>query len=660
MLVLALGAFGYILWRRVALLRAAAPSPRFDRIGERLRRLLTIGFGQSRQPRYWVAGPLHIVIFAGFLVLSVRSLTLIGEAFSPGFADIGQGYAAVKDWTGLLVLLGCGLAAYRRLVVKPARYHDRNAGESHTPEALLILGLISTLMIADAVYDGTGLLLNGEGGSGAEPMAALAAAILGGSEGTLGGLHLAAFWVHNAVLLVFLCFLPLGKHFHVLSALPNVFFSKLDAGGKIKPPSYIEDDFDALESVGVSKLEDFGWKQLLDAYTCTDCGRCSDHCPAYASGTPLSPRMISIKTREAAYAQYPVRGSVVPPEQRPALVGETITEGELWSCTTCGACEEACPVMIEYIDKVVDMRRSLVDDGALPATLQKPMAALEKRGNPYGKMARKRGEWAEGAEGEEPVVRTLKKGDEAEVLYFTDSCAAFDPRIQETASAFGRVLARAGVDAGTLGKDEVDSGHEARRFGEEGLFLSLKDKNEAAFEERDFARVVTTDPHAMNALRHDYELEQPVLHHSQLIAELVADGKLELGAIGDGRRYTFHDPCYLGRHNGDYRSPRRVLDAIPGLETVEMERSANRSFCCGGGSLYLFNETECERRMGEIRLDQAAEAGAQVVVTACPFCLINLEDAIKTTGRDGEMEAIDLAELVARATGDAEPVTENE
>ena len=660
MLVLALGAFGYILWRRVALLRAAAPSPRFDRIGERLRRLLTIGFGQSRQPRYWVAGPLHIVIFAGFLVLSVRSLTLIGEAFSPGFADIGQGYAAVKDWTGLLVLLGCGLAAYRRLVVKPARYHDRNAGESHTPEALLILGLISTLMIADAVYDGTGLLLNGEGGSGAEPMAALAAAILGGSEGTLGGLHLAAFWVHNAVLLVFLCFLPLGKHFHVLSALPNVFFSKLDAGGKIKPPSYIEDDFDALESVGVSKLEDFGWKQLLDAYTCTDCGRCSDHCPAYASGTPLSPRMISIKTREAAYAQYPVRGSVVPPEQRPALVGETITEGELWSCTTCGACEEACPVMIEYIDKVVDMRRSLVDDGALPATLQKPMAALEKRGNPYGKMARKRGEWAEGAEGEEPVVRTLKKGDEAEVLYFTDSCAAFDPRIQETASAFGRVLARAGVAARPLGKDEVDSGHEARRFGEEGLFLSLKDKNEAAFEERDFARVVTTDPHAMNALRHDYELEQPVLHHSQLIAELVADGKLELGAIGDGRRYTFHDPCYLGRHNGDYRSPRRVLDAIPGLETVEMERSANRSFCCGGGSLYLFNETECERRMGEIRLDQAAEAGAQVVVTACPFCLINLEDAIKTTGRDGEMEAIDLAELVARATGDAEPVTENE
>ncbi len=663
MLVLALGAFGFILWRRLALLRAAGPSPRFDQIGERLRRLLVIGFGQSRQPRYRVAGILHILIFAGFLILSVRSLTLIGEAFAPGFADIGHGYAAVKDWTGLVVLLGCGLAAWRRVVSKPARYHDRNAGESHTPEALLILGLISTLMIADAVYDASALALKNESAfTWAEPFASFLSDTVWGFSfhemsaervDQIGAVHLAAFWIHNAALLFFLCFLPLGKHFHVLSALPNVFFSKLDAGGRIKPPSYTEDDFDALETVGVSKLEDFGWKQLLDAYTCTDCGRCSDHCPAYASGTPLSPRMISIKTREAAYAQYPVRGAVVPPEQRPALVGETITEGELWSCTTCGACEEACPVMIEYIDKVVDMRRFLVDDGALPATLQKPMSALEKRGNPYGKMARKRGEWAAGEEGAEPVVRTLKKGEEAEVLYFTDSCAAFDPRIQETAAAFGRILRRAGVDAGTLGKDEVDSGHEARRFGEEGLFLSLREKNEAAFEQREFARVVTTDPHAMNALRHDYELEQPVLHHSQLIAELVASGKLVLDAIGDGRRYTFHDPCYLGRHNGEYAAPRQVLDAIPGLETVEMERSKNRSFCCGGGSLYLFNEAECERRMGEIRLDQAAEAGAQVVVTACPFCLINLGDAIKTTGRDGEMEVIDLAELVARATGDA-------
>jgi Fe-S oxidoreductase len=634
--------FGWTLLRRLALLRAAAPQPRTDRLGQRLRRLLVIGFGQSRQPRYWVAGPLHILVFGGFLVLSVRSLSLIGEAYAPGFSDLGPGYAAVKDWTGLLVLLACAVLAYRRLVVRPARYHDRHAGESHTPEALLVLGLISTLMVADALFDGAGLALGAEGGGWSEPLAGLVAALLpaatAGAEPPAGllGLRLAGFWIHNAALLGFLCFLPLGKHFHVLTALPNVFLGKLEPSGTLAPPSWTEPDFDALERVGISRLEDLGWKQVLDVWSCTDCGRCSDHCPAYAAGTPLSPRMLNLKTRDAAYAHYPVRGPVLTADERPALVGETIGEDELWACTTCGACEEACPVTIEYLDRIIGMRRHLVDDGRLPASLQKPMAALEKRGNPYGKMARKRAEWLDGLEGEDGAggVRLLDEGEEAPLLWFTDSAAAFDPRIQRTAQAMARLLRRAGVDAGTLGADEVDSGHDARRFGEEGLFLALREQNEEALAARRFERVVTTDPHAMNALRHDYGLEQPVLHHSQLLAELVASGELE-----------------LGRHNGEYDAPRAVLDAIPGLRTAEMERSRNRSFCCGGGSLSLFHEAECERRTGEVRLDQAVEAGAQVVVTACPFCLTNLEDAVKTSGREGEVEVIDLAELVARAAG---------
>ncbi len=650
--------FGWTLLRRLALLRAAAPQPRTDRLGQRLRRLLVIGFGQSRQPRYWVAGPLHILVFGGFLVLSVRSLSLIGEAYAPGFSDLGPGYAAVKDWTGLLVLLACAVLAYRRLVVRPARYHDRHAGESHTPEALLVLGLISTLMVADALFDGAGLALGAEGGGWSEPLAGLVAALLpaatAGAEPPAGllGLRLAGFWIHNAALLGFLCFLPLGKHFHVLTALPNVFLGKLEPSGTLAPPSWTEPDFDALDRVGISRLEDLGWKQVLDVWSCTDCGRCSDHCPAYAAGTPLSPRMLNLKTRDAAYAHYPVRGPVLTADERPALVGETIGEDELWACTTCGACEEACPVTIEYLDRIIGMRRHLVDDGRLPASLQKPMAALEKRGNPYGKMARKRAEWLDGLEGEDGAggVRLLDEGEEAPLLWFTDSAAAFDPRIQRTAQAMARLLRRAGVDAGTLGADEVDSGHDARRFGEEGLFLALREQNEEALAARRFERVVTTDPHAMNALRHDYGLEQPVLHHSQLLAELVASGELELGAV-DERVHVFHDPCYLGRHNGEYDAPRAVLDAIPGLRTAEMERSRNRSFCCGGGSLSLFHEAECERRTGEVRLDQAVEAGAQVVVTACPFCLTNLEDAVKTSGREGEVEVIDLAELVARAAG---------
>jgi Fe-S oxidoreductase len=669
LLVLAGGAFLFILRQRFALLKVAASDPRGGDWAGRLRRLFVIGFGQSRQPRYRVAGVVHIVIFAGFLVLSVRSLSLMIEPFAPGAADLGTGYEAFKDWTGLLVLVACAVAAWRRVVVRPARYADRQLATSHSPEALRILALISLLMLADALVDGSALLLHGQAGSWFTPMASAAAAVIPttqtiqlpgaanalapASVATVSTVHLIAFWVHNTALLIFLCLLPLGKHFHVLTALPNVFLSKLGPGGQIKPPSHEQADFDALDHVGVSKLEDFSWKHLLDAYTCTDCGRCSDHCPAYAAGTPLSPRMISIKMRDAAYQAYPIWGKVVPPEKRPALVGETISEGELWSCTTCGACEEACPVMIEYVDKVVDMRRFLVDDGRLPATLQKPMAALEKRGNPYGKMARKRGDWVAALSNPTDVanysLRVLGKGEACDNLYFTDSCAAFDPRVQQTAVAFGDILCRAGIDVGILGKDEVDSGHEARRFGEEGLFLALREQNLEALEQRSFQRIITSDPHALNALRHDYELKQPVVHHSQVLAELLAAGKLPLQPLNDQRRYTFHDPCYLGRHNGEYNAPRQVMQAIPGIQTVEMERSRNRSFCCGGGSLNLFHESECERRMGEIRLDMAAEAEAQVIVTACPFCLVNLEDAIKTSGRDEQMEVVDLAELVQRS-----------
>ncbi len=623
LLLVSLIAFGWILSRRFALLKRAAADPRGGQWGERMRRLMVIGIGQSRQPRYLVAGVVHIILFAGFLILSVRSLSLIAEAYAPGAADLGSVYAAIKHWTGLLVLAGCVVAAWRRVVTKPKRYHDRHADVSHTGEALLILGLIATLMIADLIYDGS------------TPGSAIA---------------LAAFWIHNAALLLFLCLLPLGKHFHVITALPNVFLSNLEAPGRIKPPSYSEDDFDELEQVGVGKLEDFTWKQLLDVYSCVDCGRCSDHCPAYASGTPLSPRMLSIKTREAAFRDYPLRGKVTEAELRPPLVGETIGEEELWSCTTCGSCEEACPVMIEYIDRIVDMRRFLVDDGRLPTTLQKAMAALEKRGNPYGKMGRKRGDWVKEVEPSDyGSLEVLKKGGECSDLVFTDSCAAFDPRVQQTAVALGNLMVGAGMDVGTMGKDEVDSGHEARRFGEEGLYLALREQNEEALDQRQFDRVVTTDPHALNALRHDYELKQPVVHHSQVLDELISAGKLQLHSLEDTRKYTFHDPCYLGRHNGEYDAPRSVLQAIPNLQTVEMERNRNRSFCCGGGSLNLFHEVECDKRMGELRLDQAEAAGAQVVVTACPYCLVNLEDAVKTSGREQQMEIIDLVELVERA-----------
>jgi Fe-S oxidoreductase len=365
--------------------------------------------------------------------------------------------------------------------------------------------------------------------------------------------------------------------------------------------------------------------------------------------------MISIKSRDLAYSTYPVLGSGPATDDRPLYVGGTITSDELWACTTCGACEEACPVTIEYVDKIVDMRRFLVEEGDVPPKLQKTLADMEQRGNPFGKAPRQRASWLEADEQAHGGVRVLDQGDEADLLFFADSTASFDPRIQEISRSMASILKTSGQDAGIMGSDEVDSGHEVRRIGEEGLFEMLRDKNLEAMNTRKFNRVVTTDPHAFNALKHDgYDLDLPVLHHSQLMAEMLDEGKLDLKPLDDDRTYTFHDPCYLGRHNGEYDAPRRVMGAIPGLTTVEMTRAKNRSFCCGGGLLSLYHEGEAERRMGETRLDMAAEAGAQVVVTACPFCMINLEDAVKTTGREGDMEIIDLAELVSRSV-DARP-----
>ncbi len=649
LLLAGLASFALILRRRIAGLRAGAPDPRLDRIGERLRRALVVGVLQSRQPRYPVAGVLHILIFAGFVVLSVRSLALLAEGFAAGATELpGAVYGTVKDWTALVVLLCCAVAAGRRRFCRPARYHDRHARTPHGAEAYLILGLISLLMLADAAYEGAAPLHPGAG----RPLASAAAALLAPLPGAaLGAVRVAAFFLHNAALLFFLCYLPVSKHFHVLTAIPNVFLGKLPPAGRVKPARHGVTDLDSLPRIGAGRLSDFTWKHLLDFYSCTDCGRCSDHCPAYATGTALSPRMISVKCRDLAYSARPAlrapRGDADPP-----LFPDTISGDEVWACTTCGACEEACPVLIEYVDKIVDLRRHLVEEGAVPATVQKALAEIEKRGNPYGKAPRSRGDWIRTPAGAAPGLRVVKEGEAADLLLFADSALSYDPRIAEVGRAFGTILAAAGFSAGILGPDETDSGHEARRFGEEGLFEALRDANREALEARQVGRIVTADPHAMNALRHDYGLAVPVRHHSEVLADLLAAGRLPLAPSIDRRVHVFHDPCYLGRMSGVYDAPRRVLAAL-GLATAEMRRAKNRSFCCGGGSLYLFHEVEAERRMGEVRLGMAEEAGAQVLVTACPFCLIHLTDAVKTSGREGKIEVLDLAEVAARSLAPA-------
>jgi Fe-S oxidoreductase len=654
-LITGLTLFSFIMFKRIGLLRTGKPDNRFSELGSRLKMALLYGFGQLRQPRYLGAGILHILLFAGFMILSLRSLTLLGRGFSSEFhlpflvGSAAFTYEVIKDYSVLMVLIVCIIAMVRRALFKPARYEHPGV-KGHEYEAYIILGLVTALMLTDMVYDGSALKLTGNHDeSFFFPAASLAAiAIPNIGADSLNHLHIWGYWIHIVVFLSLLNYLPISKHFHVITAIPNVFFAKLNKGS-IKPVRWGTQDWMELDEIGIGNFEGFTWKHMLDFYSCADCGRCTDNCPANAVGRDLSPKMISIKARDYAYKYYPVFGS---PDSvgETKFVGDIISEKEIWACTTCGACEEECPIFIEYIDKIVDMRRYLLDQGNLPQSLQKPMQAVKKKGNAYGQAKNKRSAWTKDLEGID--VRNLKPGDSTELLFFVDSCGSFDPRIQEISKSFARMLTKMSFDFGILGQDETDSGNEIRRLGEEGLFEEISGKNIEALQSRTFKEIVAFDPHTFNVIRNDYTVKFPILHSSQILIRGLKEGRLTLrGDYVAGKVLTYHDPCYLGRHNGIYAEPREVLSKIPGVSLKEMARSCSRSFCCSGGGLLLWYENEEEKeRMGERRVRMAEEIGANVIITACPFCLINLEDAIKTTGNEGKIEVIDLVELVDRCS----------
>ncbi len=662
--VVAFALFGYIMKKRIAPLLNAAPDNRFDHIPERIFALVKYHILQWKQPRYMMAGVLHILIFAGFMLVSIRSISLVMIGIFPGFVFPGFGgilgdiYNVLKDYVATWVFLACAIAAVRRGIFRPERYSvPEKYGHDHTGEAVFVLGLICTLMLSESLFEACLVAAQIQAGVHTHSLAPGTLAwvfknnLLDNSVESLQTMHVVSYYIHDLTFFFFLNFLPMGKHFHVFTAFVNVPFMRVQKG-IIKPVQHgVEaDQLDDLESFGVKKLEDFTWKHMLDFYSCADCGRCSDQCPANAVGRPLSPRFITIKARDLMFKNYPLRGEDL--ESKP-LIGDIYEEDEIWSCTTCGACEEECPLTIEYIDKIVDLRRGMVDEGMVPQSLQKPLSALEKRGNPWGKMEKKRAEWAVKDKEfiETCTVKVLEKGETAETLYFVDSISSYDDRMQGIAQATARVLTAAGVDFGILGKAEKDAGNEIRRFGEEMLFQTMKDLNTEAIMESGVKNIVTADPHAYNVLKNEYADIPPVEHISQVVTRKIKEGRLKLGKIEDASKvYTYHDPCYLGRHNGLYEDPREALDAIEGIRRVDMLKSRDRSFCCGGGGLMLFYEPEEEQRMGVLRVEMAAKAGASVIVTACPFCLVNIEDAIKVAGMEGKMEAMDFCEMIDRYT----------
>jgi len=654
--LLGLACFFYIAAKRVAPLLRAQRDVRLDRPWLRLQKLLKFWLGQWKHPRYPLAGTLHLCIFAGFILLATRAFYLLIFGLSQDFAEAGtiaRAYDILADYAATVVFVAVSVAAVRRVFFKPARYAvPKRFGKGHPVDAIFLLGLIALLMTSESLFEASRAAIQMQRGTAVEFLPVLSLpwllkdVFLSAPLAVLWKLHLGAYLVDVLTFYFLLCYRPFGIQFHVETSLFNVFFAKLDRG-TVKPVRWgvSDGELDQVKSFGVKTFEDFTWKHMLDFYSCADCGRCSDNCPANAAGRPLSPRFLTIKARDYCFEHFPVFGKS---NNSHALIGGIYSDDEIWSCTTCGACEEECPLLIEYVDKIVDLRRGMVDDGSVPKSIQKALKALESRGNPYGKLEKKKADWTKEKEFQQSCPVKVLNGDAGgETLYFVDSITSYDDRIQAIGRATARILTSTGENFAILGAAEKDSGHDVRRFGEEMLFLALRDHNTDAIKASGVRRIVTSDPHAFNALKHDYTDVPPVEHISQVMARNVKAGTLQFNPVENRNSvYTYHDPCYLGRHNQVYDDPRLVLDAIPGLKRVEMSRCRDRSFCCGGGGLMLFYEPQEEERIGVKRVRMAAEAGANVIVTACPFCMVNIEDAIKVAGLEGKMTAIDLAELV--------------
>ncbi len=650
-LIVGLALFFYIIYKRYLLLKSANPDPRFDSLWRRFYDLIIYGIFQKRQPRYLWIGILHIMIFWGFVVLILRSIALYGLGLKAEFilpfmgGSPGEFYHLFKDILEIIVLFACIAAILRRAISRPARYEFKH-GKAHKFHAYLVLGLISFLMVTDIAMDGSGTLL-GEKSDYWLPAANSVSYLFNGlGPDTLKTIYLWNYWLHILTLMVFLNYLPLGKHFHIITGIFNVFLSKLKKGS-IKPPRWGVENIEELDSLGVDKVEDFTWKHILDFYTCTECGRCTDNCPANIVGRPLSPMEVTLKIRDYAYESNPIfnlKGKADSPDQNLHLIGNVITPDEIWSCTTCGACEEECPVFIEYIDKMVEMRRHLVlMESRFPPEIEKIFRNMEVYDDPWGMGRALRTDWAGDLK-----IKTITEDSDIDLLYWVGCAGAFDDRCKEVAASLVRVLQESGVTFGILGKEERCCGDFARRTGNEYLFQVLVRKNIEILKKCKVKKILTSCPHCYNTFKNEYPQfggEFEVIHHSEYIAELIKEGNLKLSKELD-KTISYHDPCYLGRHNGLYEAPREILKLITGIKTIELERSRDRSFCCGAGGGRYWME-EYGKRINETRIDEVIEVKPDIITTACPYCLIMLEEGIKAKEEvSGELKALDIIEIV--------------
>ncbi|MFH1031910.1 MAG: heterodisulfide reductase-related iron-sulfur binding cluster [Chloroflexota bacterium] len=642
--LIALFAFGF--GRRFRAWMVGQPDKRSEKWLNRLITTLGVAFANIRiiRQKELYPGLMHLLIFSGtallFLGKIVRLFSFTGLTLPPQSIYL---YASlVSEIGGVLILIGGTLAVYRRYVRKPTRLDTK-------PDDTLVFIWAFVLVL-------TGFMIKGYRIAISEvpppdwamwsPVGYLVSHIfptfMTSAKNEILVWHRVLIHGIPSFILLGYVWVNRSRLQHIVRSPLNVFFRSLKPKGALNPI-----DLEKTEIVGVSKIENFTWKQLLDLDACTRCGRCQDACPAYFSGKALNPKKVIQDLKTHLYEVYPVPLVKKPAESRKDMISEAITDEVIWDCTTCRACQESCPVYIEHVDKIVDMRRNLaMEQSRFPEDAQETLKSLGTREHPWRGTTATRTDWANGL-----GIKVLSEDSNIDILYWVGCTAALEERNMKVSAAFAKILKAAGINFGILGNQEACCGDPARRMGDEYLFQTLCQKNIETFKSYNIKKIVTACPHCFNTLTHEYPQfggNFEVVHHTQFIAGLIHHGKLKLGKLNDTKAIAYHDSCYLGRYNDIYQPPRDILQAIGATNRIELARSHSRSFCCGAGGGHLWMEEPPDKRVNVKRTEQIIEAKAEMVATACPYCLAMFEDGLKTKGAEEQIKAKDLAELVAQ------------
>lgn len=667
LMVPTLAIFGWGFWLKIRRWRAGQPEVRFDRLGERMQLFLKNAVGQGRTIKRRYAGVFHTLVYTGFIVLFLATTVVAIHHDTPLHIMKGHFYlifqSLIVDIFGLFVMVGVALAAIRRWISKPKLL-------VYTDEASWILVTIFVMALTGFMIEGWRIAVTDDPWAAWSPIGnlfALASDPLMSDAAMQTG-HVVIWWFHLVVAFGWIAWVPFSKMSHVFTAPLNIFTANLDGyGGSLKTI-----DFETAERFGINHLGDFTWKDLLDFDACTECGRCTDVCPANTVGKSLSPRDIILDLQRLMHSRGDQSllngngngnggGANGSDGLLPIIDQETAVSPEaLFACTTCAACMEACPVHIEQMPKIVDARRYLVmEEADFPEGMMDMMNSLEQRKHPFAGTQFNRVDWTEGLDID--VMADMDDPHEAEVLMWVGCGGALVERNRNTVRATAKLLKKAGVKFAILGREESCTGDPARRVGNEFLFEMLAKGNVETLSRYGVRKVVTSCPHCFNSFRNEYPQfggSYEVYHHTQFLDRLLESGRLHGHDAASGSNgtstITFHDPCYLGRHNGEYEAPRNLLAKVGGARQVEMQRSRNTSFCCGGGGGMAFVDEPPDQRVNQERAQEAVDTGADVVAVGCPFCATMLDDGVNARRGDRDVKVRDVAELLWDAVGESE------